>query len=173
MWGRYAGKPRLGIGRPIANGRRLPGDLPVEKPGRCSATRSPVAPSDENAGEQKTVGNTHTKEPCPRSPLQQLETLVTRTQTEKLVRIEAAILADTSRRYSTCAAPFIYRTFSGGLRPRTIAAGKKYRNTGMPMRKITVLMTANRAPAIPPLPGIFDMLICGFGAPSFIFAPPD
>src|SRR6266702_3839191 len=117
MWGRYAGKPRLGIGRPIANGRRLPGDLPVEKPGRCSATRSPVAPSDENAGEQKTVGNTHTKEPCPRSPLQQLETLVTRTQTEKLVRIEAAILADTSRRYSTCAAPFIYRIFSGGLRP--------------------------------------------------------
>src|SRR5215813_6285618 len=43
----------------------------------------------------------------------------------------------------------------------------------MPMRNITVLMTANSAPAIPPLPGIFDMLICGVAAFSFILAPPD
>src|SRR6266478_4216842 len=97
MWGRYAVKPRLGIGRPIANGRRLIGDLPVEKPGRCSATRNPVAPSDENAGElENRWEHSHEGEPCPRSPPQQPETLVKRTATRKLERIEA-ILAEVTR----------------------------------------------------------------------------
>jgi len=36
------------------------------------------------------------------------------------------------------------------------------------MRNITVLITANSAPAKPPPPGIFETFICGFGAPSLI-----
>jgi hypothetical protein len=38
----------------------------------------------------------------------------------------------------------------------------------MPMRNITVLMTANMAPAMPPPPRIFDTLICGFEASSLM-----
>src|SRR5437870_7180313 len=52
--------------------------------------------------------------------------------------------------------------------PKTIAAGKKYRNAGTPMRNIRVLMTATMAPAMPPPPDIFDTLICGIEAPSLI-----
>ena len=47
--------------------------------------------------------------------------------------------------------------------PKTIAAGNMNRRAGIPMRKIAMLMTANRAPATPPPPGIFETLICGFG----------
>jgi hypothetical protein len=48
------------------------------------------------------------------------------------------------------------------------AAIKKYRNLGMPMRKISILPRANKAPAMPAPPGIFEMLICGFGVPSLM-----
>jgi hypothetical protein len=47
-----------------------------------------------------------------------------------------------------------------------MAAGRKNRSAGMPMRNIRMLMTANRAPAKPPPPGIFDTLIWGLGVPS-------
>jgi hypothetical protein len=49
-----------------------------------------------------------------------------------------------------------------------MAAGKKYRKTGIPTRNMTMLMTANIAPAMPPPPGIFDTLICGFESSSLI-----
>jgi hypothetical protein len=50
--------------------------------------------------------------------------------------------------------------------PKMSAAIKKYRNLGMPTRKISILPRANKAPAMPAPPGIFEMLICGFGVPS-------
>jgi hypothetical protein len=48
------------------------------------------------------------------------------------------------------------------------AAIKKYRNLGMPTRKISILPRANTAPAMPAPPGIFETLICGFGALSLM-----
>jgi hypothetical protein len=53
-----------------------------------------------------------------------------------------------------------------------MAAGKKYRNAGIPIRNITVLMTATMAPAMPPPPDIFDTFICGVGSPFLILRPP-
>ncbi len=64
---------------------------------------------NENAGEQKTVANTHTKESLAQDlPPQQPETLIKRTPTEKLVGIEADILAGS---YSTCADPLPIEPF--------------------------------------------------------------
>jgi hypothetical protein len=36
------------------------------------------------------------------------------------------------------------------MQPNAIAARRKYRSAGMLMRKITMLMTTNNAPATPP-----------------------
>ena len=55
--------------------------------------------------------------------------------------------------------------------PKTMAAGRKYRNAGMPIRNITVQMMANSVPATPVPPGIFDTLICGVGVLSRIMHP--
>ncbi len=52
--------------------------------------------------------------------------------------------------------------------PKMIAATKKYRILGTPTRKISILPSANKAPAMPVPPGIFETLICGFGVPSLI-----
>jgi hypothetical protein len=49
-----------------------------------------------------------------------------------------------------------------------MAAGNIYRSTGMPMRNIIVLTTAKIAPAMPPLTGIFAMLICGLRVSSLM-----
>jgi hypothetical protein len=56
------------------------------------------------------------------------------------------------------------RIISATTQPKIMAAGKKYRNAGIPIRNITVLMTATMAPAMPPPPDIFDTFICGVGS---------
>jgi hypothetical protein len=49
-----------------------------------------------------------------------------------------------------------------------IEAIKKYRILGTPKRKISILLIANKAPAMPAPPGILETLICGFGALSLM-----
>ncbi len=52
--------------------------------------------------------------------------------------------------------------------PKMSAATKKNRILGTPTRKMNILPSANKAPAMPVPPGILEMLICGFGALSLM-----
>jgi hypothetical protein len=56
--------------------------------------------------------------------------------------------------------------------PTISAATKKNRILGMATRNINMLPMANKAPAMPVPPGIFETLICGVGVPSLILHPP-